>query len=96
MFIYILLICVLKVSVIHSQVYCPTGWKIYNNTFCHKLVVSPANAYEAQQVCRSLGGYLADPTDTSEYNAIKNGVVKSAWNIWGSQLVWVHKRNFSH
>ena len=73
---------------------CPSGWKIYNNLFCHKVVVAPSNAFVAQQVCRSLGGYLADPIDINEYNAIKNGVVQSAWNIWGAQNVWVRKYYF--
>jgi hypothetical protein len=43
---------------------------------------------------RYLGGYLADPIDINEYNAIKNGVVQSAWNIWGAQNVWVGKYYF--
>jgi hypothetical protein len=93
---YILLICVVKVSLIHSQVYCPLGWTMYNNAYCHKVVVTPANAFQAQQVCWSLGAYLADPTDINEFNAIKNGVVKTAWNTWGAQNVWVQECFFYH
>jgi hypothetical protein len=51
-------------------------------------VVTNANAFQAQQVCRSLGGYLADPTDINEFNVVKD-VVQTAWNTHGKQDVWV-------
>jgi hypothetical protein len=94
---YFLLICVLKVSLIHSRSppKCPTGWTSYTHRYCHKVVVTPANAFQAQQVCRSLGAYLADPIDIDEFNAIKD-VVKMSWNTWGVQNVWVHECFFNN
>jgi hypothetical protein len=94
---YILLICVLKVSLIHSRSYpeCPSGWTSYTHQYCHKVMVTPANAFQAQQVCRSLGGYLADPTDKQELDTIKK-VVQKAWDTYGRQDVWVHECFFNH
>jgi hypothetical protein len=85
---YILLICVLKVSLIYSSgSLCPWGWNM-DHQHCYKVVVTNANAFEAQQVCRSLDAYLADPTDKNEFDAIKT-VVKKAWDTHGHQDVWV-------
>lgn len=84
-------IFLLSNSRIYCDYACPTSWTIYNNSFCHKVVVTPATSFQAQQICISLGGYLADPTDFDELNAIVNGVVKNAWSVpqWGPQWTWV-------
>ena len=92
MFYNILLTCVLKFSFIHS-VYldllsptCASGWTIYNNAFCHKVVVTPTNAFVAQQVCRSLGGYLADPTDIVEWSCSIGVEYLGCTKCLGSQI----------
>ena len=84
-------IVLIQISLINSQQQaCPSAsWTLYNNDTCHMVVVTPANGFQAQQVCGSLGGNLAAPVDNNELTAIKNGVLQLAWNKWGAQDTWV-------
>ena len=87
------ILAIFLIQITNSQqrdLVCPDAiWTLYNNATCHTVIVTPANAFQAQEVCSSLGANLADPADNNELTAIKNGVLHSAWNKYGAQDTWV-------